>query len=133
MAPAATLLEAAQDAQANLNVLWAADTLQTKMVAFWEAVEPFFPEGPPNNAPIENWISVIAAFSPKVLDYVQEGIPTVTAVVGLNTIQTFNQAVDYIYRFCKFASFYSGEQGGTAFIDATQATAILDAYNAQFT
>jgi hypothetical protein len=131
--PAVTLLQAADDTPTNLNPLWANGTLQAKVIAFWKAINPAFPSGPPENMPIENWISIIAAFAPSILPYAQEGTPTVTALVGLNTIATYSLAVDYIYRLCKFASFYSGEQGGTAFITPTQATALLTAYNAQFT
>lgn len=132
MAIAATLLEAANITPANLQPLWAADTLQAKVIAFWQAIVGDFPDEVDNNQPVGNWIAIIAAFAPSILPYAQEGTPGTSALVGLNTIATFNLAVDYIYRFCKFASVYSGEAGGTAFITATQATAILAAYNAQF-
>lgn len=125
---ALTLLEAANQTPTNLNPLWANDTLQAKVIAFWESLVQLFPDDISNNQPIGDWLAIIAAFAPSILPYAQEGTPGTTSLVGLNTIATFRTAVDYIYRFCKFASAYSDQN----LITTLQADAILAAYNAQF-
>lgn len=125
MAPAATLLEAANTTPQHLRPLWEADTLQTKVIAFWEALVPSFAEENPNDHPIINWISIISAFAPSILDFDENMASGSTPFAG-GTISTFAQAVDYIYRICKFGYYYP-------LITTDQQDAILDAYNAQFT
>ena len=124
MTVAATLLEAANLAPQNLRVLWEADTLQAKMIAFWTAINPFFEEQIPNDHPVADWIAIIAAFSPAILPFAATMDPGSTPYSG-GTITTFSTAVDYIYRICKFGFYYQ-------LISAAQKTAILTAYNAQF-
>ena len=124
MAAAADLLQAANEASANLFPLWTADTLQTKVTAFWRALNDQFDEQNPKEKPIGNWLAVIAAFAPTILDFVNAGTDK-----GIGSIDTYEQAVDYIYRFCKFAYYYRQDN----FITAPQAALILAAYNAQFT
>ncbi len=116
MAVAADLLEAANLAPQNLRVRWEANTLQTRMVAFWQAINPDFEEQTPNDRPVAAWIAVIAAFAPTILPF---------ASTAAGTITTFTLAVDYIYRICKFAYYYT-------LISPAQKAAILAAYNAQF-
>lgn len=125
MAPAANLLEAATKTPSNLLPLWEASTLQAKVIAFWQAIDPEFPDEVDSNQPVSNWIAIIAAFAPSILDYEQ---PAPNSGVGLNTQATFQTTVDYIYRLCKFAYYYAAQ----GLISATQAAAILTAYNAQF-
>ncbi len=124
MTVAVTLFEAANLAPQNLRPLWEADTLQTRMVAFWTAINPSFEEQIPNDHPIADWIAIIAAFSPAILPFAAVKEPGSTPYAG-GTITTFWTAVDYIYRLCKFAFEYS-------LITAGQKTIILAAYNAQF-
>lgn len=126
MTAAADLLEAAGLAPSNLQPLWAADTLRPAVIAFWEQASPTFPDQIPNNRPIGNWIAVIAAFAPTILDYDQA--PPLTAPLGLGTLATYQQAVDYVYRLCKLAHALRAQ----GLITAPQATALLAAYNAHF-
>jgi hypothetical protein len=124
MTVAATLFEAANLTPQNLRVLWEADTLQPKMIAFWQAINPSFEEQIPNDHPIANWIAVIAAFSPAILPFASNKAPGATPYGG-GTIATFSSAVDYVYRICKFAFEYT-------LITPAQKAVILAAYNAQF-
>lgn len=124
MTVAADLLEAANLTPQNLRPLWEGDTLKTKMVAFWQQIQPSFSEEIPNDQPIINWISLIAAFSPYILNFAANQAPGTTPYAG-GTITTFETAVDYIYRICKFGFYYS-------LITPVQKTAILTAYNTQF-
>lgn len=122
MTVAADLLEAAEFAQGNLQTLWVADTLQARMIAFWQAITDDFPEETPNNRPVGNWIAVIAAFSPSILDF------ETSTRLGVDTLATYQTAAIYIYRLCKFAYYYHAD----ALITNAQRDAILAAYNAQF-
>lgn len=124
MTVAANLLEAANLTPQNLRSLWEANTLKSKMIAFWQQVDPVFQEQIPNDHPVINWISIIAAFSPSVLDFADNANPGFTPYAG-GTITTFSQAVDYVYRICKFGYYYT-------LITPAQKTALLAAYNAQF-
>ena len=124
MTVAANLFDAANLAPQNLRVLWEADTLQARMIAFWTTINPFFQEQIANDHPIADWIAIIAAFSPSILPFAGNKFPGSTPYGG-GTISTFSTAVDYVYRLCKFAFEYT-------LINPVQKTAILDAYNAQF-
>lgn len=124
MTVAATLLEAANLTSQNLRPLWEANTLKPKMIAFWQQVSPFFEDQIPNDHPIINWVSIIAAFSPSILDFGDNMSPGFTPYAG-GTVTTFSTAVDYIYRICKFGFYYS-------LITPAQKAALLAAYNAQF-
>ena len=117
---AADLTQAANDAASNLAVLWAADTLKAKVTTFWQAIDPVFPESSPGNKPIGDWIAIIAALAPTILAYEQSDRQ------GVGSVTTYNLAVDYVYRLCKFAAVYDG-------ITGAQQTQLLAAYNAAFT
>jgi hypothetical protein len=121
---AVDLLDAANLTPQNLRVLWEADTLRPRMIAFWEAINPSFQEQIQNDHPVADWIAVIAALSPSILPFADNTNPGATPWSG-GTITTFELAVDYVYRLCKFSFYYT-------LITATQKTAILTAYNAQF-
>lgn len=121
MAVAADLLDAAAKTPTNLLPLWQANTLKAKMVAFWQAITDDFLDQTPNDRPVGAWISIIAAFSPSILNYEQPAFSD----VGLGTVSTFETSVDYIYRLCKFSYYYT-------LISSAQKAAILAAYNAQF-
>lgn len=124
MTVAADLLDAANLTSQNLRPLWEADTLKPKMIAFWQQIQGSFQEQIPNDKPIINWIAIIAAFSPFILNFADNKAPGVTPYAG-GTITTFSTAVDYIYRLCKFGFYYT-------LITPTQKAALLAAYNAQF-
>lgn len=124
MTVAADLFDAANLAPQNLRALWVVDTLQTKMINFWQAINPVFEEQIPSDRPVANWIALIAAFSPSILPYAAVKDPGATPYAG-GTISTFSTAVDYVYRICKFAYEYP-------LITPAQKAAILAAYNAQF-
>jgi hypothetical protein len=124
MTVAIDLLAAANLAPQNLRVLWEADTLQAKTTAFWQAINPSFNEQITNDHPVANWIAVIAALAPSILPFAANANPGATPWAG-GTITTFELAVDYVYRLCKFAYYYQ-------LITPTQKAAILTAYNAQF-
>lgn len=124
MAVAVDLLDAANKTSQNLRPLWEADTLKAKMIAFWQQLQPSFQEQTPNDHPIINWISIIAAFSPFILNFADRAAPGITPYSG-GTITTFSTSVDYIYRICKFGFYYQ-------LITPTQKAALLAAYNAQF-
>ena len=124
MTVAADLLEAANLTPQNLRPLWEADTLQAKMLAFWGAINPAFEEQNPNDHPVADWIAIIAALTPSILPFAANANPGATPWAG-GTITTFELAVDYVYRLCKFSYYYG-------LISPAQKTAILAAYNAQF-
>jgi hypothetical protein len=124
MTVAVDLLEAANLTPQNLRPLWEADTLQTKMIAFWQAINPSFEEQTPNDHPVADWIALIAAMAPSLLPFAANADPGATPWAG-GTITTFGIAVDYVYRLCKFGFYYT-------LISPTQKAAILTAYNAQF-
>lgn len=124
MTVALTLFEAANLTPQNLRPLWEADTLQARVIAFWSAINPSFQEQIPNDHPIADWIAIIAALAPSILPFAAVKEPGATPWSG-GTISTFSLAVDYIYRLCKFAFEYQ-------LITPAQKTAILNAYNAQF-
>lgn len=124
MTAALDLFEAANLAPQNLRVKWEADTLQSSMIAFWQQALPSFAEETPNDHPIINWLSIIASFSPSILLFNQVKAPGSSVWYG-GTIETFSQAVDFIYRICKFGFEYT-------LITPTQKTALLAAYNANF-
>lgn len=124
MAAAVDLLDAANLTPQNLRVLWEADTLQARMIAFWQAISLSFDDQIPDDHPVINWISIIAAQAPSILPFADTMNPGVTPWPG-GTIETFTNAVDYIYRLCKFAFYYT-------LISGAQKTVILNAYNAQF-
>ena len=124
MTVATDLLNAANLTPQNLRPLWEANTLQTKMIAFWQQISPSFEDQIPNDHPVINWISLIASFAPSILNFADNANPGFTPYSG-GTITTFSTAVDYIYRLCKFGFYYN-------LITPTQKAAILTAYNAQF-
>lgn len=123
MAVAADLIEAASLTLENLYALWVVDDLSARVTDFAAALFVHFPDDDQNNQPIGNWLAVIAAFAPTINDFSNGG-----ASVGLSSISTYQQAVDYVYRLCKFAAAYRDLN----LISAAQVTALLAAYNAQF-
>jgi hypothetical protein len=124
MTVALTLLEAANLAPQNLRPFWVDDTLQTRMINFWQAINPSFEEQIQNDHPIANWIAVIAAFAPAILPHAAVKDPGATPYGG-GTVATFNTSMEYVYRICKFAFEYT-------LITPAQKAVILAAYNAQF-
>jgi len=124
MTVAANLFEAANLASQNLRALWVTDALQTRMINFWQAINPSFQEQIQNDHPIADWIAVIAAFAPAILPYAAVKDPGATPYGG-GTIATFSAATEYVYRLCKFAFEYT-------LISPAQKATILAAYNAQF-
>lgn len=127
MPPAATLSEAAKFCSENLNAKWAADTLRAGTIAFGAACIAQLPVATPNNVPLANWIAVISAFAPSILNY---EYPTAFGNNGIaqETIVTYQAAVDYVYRFLKLAAYFQTQN----LITNTQVLAILTAYNANF-
>lgn len=121
---AVDLLEAANLTPQNLRPLWEADTLQPKVIAFWQAINPIFDEQIPNDHPVADWIAIIAALATSILPYSGNASPGATPWAG-GTITTFSLAYDYVYRLCKFTYYYT-------LITPAQKAAILGAYNAQF-
>jgi len=121
---AATLLEAANLTPQNLRPLWEADTLQAKLISFWQAINPVFQEQSPADHPVADWIAIIAALAPAILPFAGNANPGATPWAG-GTITTFGLAIDYVYRLCKFGFYYT-------LISPAQKAAILVAYNAQF-
>lgn len=117
MAPAANLPEAADDAFDNLNTLWLAGTLKSKLGAFCTSLLDTFPQQDQNANPVSNWLVVIFAL--------QSGLPA-TNVSYLSLID----AVDKIYKICWMTNQLGVVQ---SLIKTAQATAVLTAYNAQFT
>lgn len=124
MTAAANLLEAANLAPQNLRALWETDTLKPKVIAFWQAIVPAFPEEIDNNRPVNNWIAIIAAFAPSIMPFADTENPGVSPWPG-GTITLFGIASDYVYRLCKFGYYYP-------LITPAQKAALLAAYNAQF-
>lgn len=125
MPPAASLTAAADQCAADLNVRWQADTLGARVTAFAAALYSSFPSNVPNNAPIANWLAVIGALGPQIVTFANGG-----AFAGSNSLPMYQLAVDYVYRLCKLAAAYS--TAPISLITGAQATAILNAYNAQF-
>jgi len=124
MTVAVDLLDAANLTPQNLRPLWEADTLQTKMISFWQAIDPSFEEQIQNDHPVADWIALIAALAPAILPFADTSNPGATPWAG-GTITTFELASDYIYRLCKFGFYYM-------LITPAQKATILAAYNAQF-
>jgi hypothetical protein len=124
MTVAATLLEAANLTPQNLRPLWKADTLQGRVISFWQGIDPSFSEQIQNDHPVADWVAIIAALAPSILPYAANMSPGATPWAG-GTVTTFELAVDYVYRLCKFGYYYD-------LITPAQKAAILAAYNAQF-
>jgi hypothetical protein len=121
---AADLAEAAEDASSNLYPLWTANTLKDLFTQFYKALQPFVSEQRPADVPFLSWISLMAAFAPSILDFTPGGGVNRS---DINSIVTFEQAISYVYRFCKFAQDY---QPNTT---SDQYDGFLAAYNAAFT
>lgn len=121
MAIAGSLLEAAELTTANLSALWIDDTLRDKVIAFWQQANPTFSDQTPNDRPVGAWLAIIAVFAPTILDFETDEAND----LNVDTIETFRQAIDYVYRICKFANAYQ-------LISSAQKTALLAAYNDQF-
>lgn len=120
MAIAVNLDDAATKTPTNLVTLWAADTLQARMIQFWQQALPLFPESDPNSHPLANWLVLIASFAPSILP---SNYPAGQGTNG--TIVTLEISIDYVYRLCKFGSSYP-------FLTLDQNTGLLAAYNAAF-
>jgi hypothetical protein len=123
MTVALDLNQAADYASGNLYTLWTADTLKTKVIAFWQSVNGLFPDETVNNQPVGNWIAIIAAFAPSILNFeasIRLGVP--------NTLATYTQIVDYVYRMFKLADV----QVTAGLLSSAQGVALLAAYNLQF-
>lgn len=118
MPPAANLPEAASDAFDNLHTLWLADTLKTKLVAFVTAVLPLFPQVEPGGRPVSNWATLIYSLASQMPS-------TNVPYDGLIT------SADQVYRLCWITNQLGVVQTGQ--ITSAQATAVLAAYNLQFT
>jgi len=116
----------AANASVKLLPLWKADTLQARMIAFWEAVSDDFPDANAQSRPISNWIATIGSFAPTIQDFVN-GDPTHTSV-GMGSITTYRQSVDYIYRMFKLAAVLLT----AGLITNAQGTALHVTYLAEF-
>lgn len=127
--PAATDLDdAAGQAPADMELLWQADTLRADVIAFWTAALAAVPITGPNNAPLANWCAVIAAFAPSILPYESpaSGFPNPgEGGIAQSTLDTYQTAVDYVYRLCKLAAYLQAQ----GLISGAQAAALLAAYN----
>lgn len=126
MPPAANLDDCANDVSLALLPHWRNNTLEAAMVAFATDLDPEFPDGTPNNQPIGNWIGVIGSFAPSVLDFVQD---LTRPSIGVGTITTYRLSVQYVYRLVKIASALLAQ----GLISSTQATAIVNSFNTNFT
>lgn len=116
MPAAANLQVAAVDAFDNLHTLWLADTLKAKLTAFNISTLAIFPQEDPNNHPCSNWAVLLYGLS--------DQMPLANVPYdGLIT------AADWVYRLCWVADRLDTD----GLITAAQATALLAAYNLQFT
>lgn len=120
MAMAANLTEAANLTYDQLSLAWLASTIQAKYAAFITALQPagqpaVFRDSVPNDRPVGNWLPLMAAVQSQM-------------DVGVLPQDQFNAAVDHLYRMCLGAA--SALANGL--ITNTQATAMLNAWNAQF-
>lgn len=116
MPAAGTLIIAAIDAFDNLHTLWLADTLKTKLTAFNIATLGIFPQETPNNHPCSNWAVLLYALSSQM--------PASNV-----TYDALITSADWVYRLCWIANQLEID----GLITSAQATALLAAYNLQFT
>lgn len=128
MTAAADLNQAATLAPKNLQIPWAADTLKTKLSAFWAALNPSFEDAIPNDHPIGNWIALIGNLAQNILPYE----PAASGTTQVGTLATYQTAVTYVFRLCKLAYALQNSTNPKAKITSGQAAAILAAYNTQF-
>jgi hypothetical protein len=115
MAAATDLPNAAVTAADNLHTLWLAGTLKAKLIVFWVALLPLFPQSEQNNHPVSNWLTLIAALA--------DQMPNSNV-----TYSDLDTAINYVYRLCWLAN----QLDTQALITTAQATAILTEYNADF-
>lgn len=114
MPPAATLPDAAGAAYDNLYVKFVGGTLKADTAAFALAlnVPGLFEEQTESDHPMINWISVIAALAESMV------------AISVSYAQ-LNADVMYVYRACWMAN--------TSMYSTAQKTAVLAAYNTNFT
>jgi hypothetical protein len=122
MTVAANLLDAANLAAPNVEAKWVANTLAANVASFVTDVNASFLESRPSDHPIGNWIAVISALQPTIVNIGAVG------VLMVGSIWPKELATQYIYRMFKLANLYVA--GG--FITAGQGTVLLTAYNARF-
>lgn len=120
MTMAGNLQEAAYITYQQLAILWTAGTLETTVALYSADLAPLFEDQVPNDRPVGNWLVLIDA----LLSQMPRPLPP--------TLKTpedqFNQLVEYIGRMCDGA-FWARFNN---LITATQATAMLTAWNTRF-
>ncbi len=110
---AANLIQAAGQSYNNLFTLWQANTVRTKLLAFWTACNLVFDEQTPNDQPPANWIVLMADLT--------------TNMPATNVpFAELNAAAQYVYRFCWLVQ----ELVTLTLLKVAQGTAVLAAYNA---
>lgn len=109
------LTEAAKQSWTNMVDLTIAGTLDSAIAAFCEAVLAVFPTPTAKAHPVLNWTAVLFGYQEQMggaaNDYVELRI-----------------SADYVYRLCYMAA----QSQDQSLISATEAAAILAAYNANF-
>lgn len=118
---AASLVEAAQQAQDNLFQQWLANHLQGHLSSFCEDLLPQFPDSLPAGRPVSNWLTVMWALA-------EQMFPDTVASVPLVEYTLLNTAAQYMYHLCYLAD----QLNSQGLITNAQATAILIEYNNQF-
>lgn len=107
---------AAVKAFEHLDALWVATTLKAKVTLFAESLAATFPQDNPPGHPVSNWLAVIAALA--------QTMPATNVEYA-----DLADAADHVYRICLMTQQLE-DQGA---ITNAQSTAVLAAYNAQFT
>ncbi len=113
---AANLIQAAGQSYNNLFTLWQANTLKTKLTAFWTAVNLVFDEQKPNDQPPANWVVLLADLT--------TGMPSTNV-----PFPQLNAGAQYTYRLCWLVQ----ELVTLTLLTNAQGVAVLAAYNANLT
>ena len=125
MAAATTLEEAAGQSFTDLFALWesGADALKTAVTAFDTVLLPDFPDDDVVGRPISSWLILIASLAARMPTGTEPG----AIVVPYGQLVT---AADYVYRICWLGAKATPTSPN---ITTAQQTALLAAYNANFT
>lgn len=114
--PAATLKDAANESYAHASIRWTANTLRANFQAYIVACALVVNDATEAVRTVGNWLVPMTALSASM---------TASSANPLEQ-ELFNDCVDYLYRFNMAAS--AAQTAGR--ISASQATALLAAYNA---
>ena len=117
MTVAVSLPDAAVIAADNLYTLFIGGTLKAKATAFWQAIQPTFPEQEVDSHPCSNWLVLIANTA--------DQMPV--ANVPYRDLDTM---INYVYRLCFVADQLNSQT--PKLVSNAQATALLAAYNLEF-